>query len=263
MDLLVDMLILLVIGLSAGGLAGLLGIGGGLVIVPTLSWLLVNNGAPLEAALPIAVATSLATMLMTSASAIWFHDQQKGVDWRCVGRMAPSVALGALAGGWLAAHLPGEKLAVVFAILAGIIGLRMVLLKRPANPAITPFPRGWWAAGPVIGLLSAIMGIGGGSFNVPYLVRNGYPMVRAVAIASTCGWPIALGGVIGFALAPPATSLWPQTFGFFYWPGWLLIGLGGMIAAPLGVAWAHRMPATPLKRLFGLMLILVAFRMIW
>ena len=263
MDWLVDMVFLLLIGLSAGVLAGLLGIGGGLVIVPALSWLLVNNGAPLETALPIAVATSLGTMLMTSASAIWFHDRRDGVDWICVGRLAPSVALGALAGGWLAARLPGEQLAVVFAVLAGTIGLRMLLLNRPANPAITPFPRGWWAAGPLIGLLSAVMGIGGGSFNVPYLARNGYPMVRAVAIASTCGWPIALGGVIGFALAPPASTLWPQTLGFCYWPGWLLIGMGGVIAAPLGVAWAHRLPAMPLKRLFGAMLILVAIRMVW
>ncbi|MGY6631281.1 MAG: sulfite exporter TauE/SafE family protein [Wenzhouxiangella sp.] len=259
----VDIVVLLVIGLSAGVLAGLLGIGGGLVIVPALSWLLVNNGAPLETAVPIAVATSLGTMLMTSASAIWFHDRRAGVDWPCVARLAPSVAIGALLGGWLAARLPGDKLALVFAVLAAVVGLRMMLLNRPPSPSTTAFPRAWWLAGPVIGLLSAVMGIGGGSFNVPYLARNGYPMVRAVAIASTCGWPIALGGVIGFALAPPADPLWPQTLGYFYWPGWILIGLGGVMAAPLGVALAHRLPATPLKRLFGAMLVLVAIRMIW
>jgi uncharacterized protein len=250
-------------GLCAGILAGLLGIGGGLIIVPALSWILVSQGAAIDIAVPMAVATSLGTMLLTSASAIWFHGRRGGVDWGCVLRLAPAVGIGALLGAWLAVLMPGLWLARVFAVLAGLIGLRM-LLARPAASAHRPaFPRAWYLFGPGIGAISAMIGIGGGSFNVPYLARNGYPMVQAVAIASTCGWPIALGGVVGFVMVGGGQVLWPASLGYFYLPGLITIGLAGMVGAPLGVAMAHRLPARQLRRVFGAMLILVAIRMAW
>ena len=250
-------------GLAAGVLAGLLGIGGGLIIVPALTFLLRWQGADVEVAVPMAVATSLGTMLLTSASAIWFHDRRQGIDWSAVARLGPAVAGGALLGALLAAQLPGLLLGRIFAVLAAGIGLRMLLAVRTPRADRPPWPRGWFVIGPVIGAVSAIMGIGGGSFNVPYLVRNGYPMVRAVAIASACGWPIALGGLLGFVIAGWGQVLFDHSVGYIHLPGLIVIGVAGALAAPAGVALAHRLPATHLKRIFGFLLLLIAIRMAW
>jgi uncharacterized membrane protein YfcA len=257
------LILLMATGLTAGMLAGLLGIGGGLIIVPAVTWILLAQGAPIDTAVPVAVATSLGSMLLTSASAIWFHDRRGGVDWACVARLAPAAGLGAFLGAWLATEISGTVLARIFAVVAAIIGLRMALVRSSARAGRTPFPRAWFAAGPTIGAVSAMVGIGGGSLNVPYLTRNGYPVVQAVAIASTCGWPIALGGVAGFVVLGLGEVIWPASVGYLYLPGLVAIGLTGMLSAPAGVALAHRLPAGKLRRVFGVVLILVAIRMAW
>jgi uncharacterized protein len=262
-QVLTELFLLIATGMLAGILAGLLGIGGGLVIVPALTFILLAQGAGPDLAVPMAVATSLGTMLMTSASAIWFHDRRGGIDWPCVGRLAPMVGFGALAGAWLATSISGPMLARVFAVVAALIGMRMLLQQSTSRAERTAFPRGWYVAGPAIGAVSAMIGIGGGSFNVPYLARNGYPIVQAVAIASTCGWLIALGGVTGFIILGWGQSGWPSSLGYLYLPGLIVIGLGGMAGAPLGVSLAHRLPARRLGQVFGGVLILVAIRMAW
>jgi uncharacterized membrane protein YfcA len=213
--------LLLLIGLTAGLLAGLLGIGGGLVIVPAVAALLATSG------------------------------------------LDDGVAVGAALGAWLATLVSGDELARIFAVIAGLIGLRMLLAGSPTPGDRTPSPRLWWLAGPVIGTASALVGIGGGSFNVPYLVRNGYGMVQAVANAAACGWPIALAGTVTFALVAPESAALEWTIGHVWMPGVLLVGLGGLVAAPAGVALAHRLPARRLRRIFGVVLILVALRMAW
>ncbi|NDY95828.1 sulfite exporter TauE/SafE family protein [Wenzhouxiangella limi] len=256
-------LLLLITGLTAGLLAGLLGIGGGLVIVPALSFLLRARGVEVEIAVPVAVATSLGTMLLTSASAVWFHARRDAVHWPTVARLAPAMAVGAGLGAVFAAALPGQLLAKVFALLAALIGIRMLLSLNPSRPPISPYPRGWWLAGPAIGGVSALMGIGGGSFNVPYLVRNGFAPVQAVAIASACGWPIALGGVVGFLIAGWNQHLLDLSLGYLFWPGVVVVGMAGAVSAPAGVALAHRLPAAGLRRIFGLLLLLIAVRMFW
>ncbi len=256
-----EIMALIGVGLIAGASAGLLGIGGGLVIVPAVTWLLVWQGAPLDLAVPIAVATALGAMLLSSASSVWFHARRGVLDWACALRLGSACALGALCGAWLAARVDGALLARVFAAVALLIGLRMLLgLKTPraTRPAV---PRGWWLAGPVIGAVSAMVGIGGGSFNVPYLVRNGYLPVAAIAVAAVCGWPIALAGSIGFLVQGAGRSLWPGTLGFLYLPGMIVIGLAGILAAPAGVWLAHRLAPGPLARLFGAILVLIGVRM--
>lgn len=261
--MLVSALLLLIIGLVAGVLAGLLGIGGGLVIVPALTVMLGMAGVPADSAVAIAVATSLATMLLTSASSVWFHFRRSAVDWPTVARLGAGVACGAVAGAMLATMIPGQYLARVFALIAAVIGLRMLLARRAVPVSRRPQPRLWWLLGPLIGAASALAGIGGGSFNVPYLVRNGYPMVRAVATAAACGWPIAAAGALTFALIEPVTAPAGGNLGHVWLPGMLLIGSGGVLAAPAGVALAHRLPADRLGRLFGVVLLLVAVRMAW
>lgn len=256
------LLILLVVGLAAGVLAGLLGIGGGLVIVPALTALLVSQGYPESDAVPLAVATSLATMLLTSASSIWFHHRRGVVDWATVARLGTGVALGAAIGAWLATVLPGGVLAKVFAVVAGGIGLKMILAVSPGERERAPRARWWGVFGPLIGAVSAVVGIGGGTFNVPYLARNGYRMVEAVAIAAACGWPIALAGAATFALLEPLAAP-PASVGHVWLPGMFTVGVAGMAGAPAGVALAHRLPAARLGRAFGFALLVIAVRMAW
>lgn len=254
-------LILLMLGCLAGLLAGLLGIGGGLVIVPAMSWLLIDQGMTVDVAISISVATSLASMLLTSASAVAFHARRRVIAGAVIVRLAPSVAVGAAAGALLAVWLGGERLALVFAVIVALIGLRMLLAIEDPVRARDPYPRAWWAFGPVIGAVSAMIGIGGGSFNVPYLRWNGYPMINAVAMASTCGWLIGLGGTIAFAMARVEGEPISGLIGYIHWPAALVIGLAGAASAPVGVALGHRLPARQLSRIFGVFLILVALRM--
>lgn len=261
--MLLSFALLLFIGLAAGVLAGLLGIGGGLVIVPAVTALLVFRHVDENVAVPVAVATSLSTMLLTAASAVWFHSRRGAVDWPTIARLGSGVAAGAAAGALLATEVSGQTLARVFAVVAAFIGLRMLLVSAAKPSSRPPFPRLWWLAGPVIGAASALVGIGGGTFNVPYLARNGYNMVHAVATASACGWPIALAGSLVFAWLSPAGPGPDYLLGHVWLPGMLAIGLGGVLAAPLGVALAHRLPAARLRRIFGGFLILVAVRMAW
>ncbi|MFW5926826.1 MAG: sulfite exporter TauE/SafE family protein [Wenzhouxiangella sp.] len=256
-------LVLLLIGLIAGVLAGLFGIGGGLVIVPALTALLVFQGIEAHVAVTIAVASSLASMLLTAVSAVWFHHRRGIVDWAAIVRIAPAMTIGAALGAWAAMSVSGEIVARVFALVAAVTGTRMILARATRVAARQPRPRLWWLAGPPIGAVSAMVGIGGGTFNVPWLARNGYEMVRAVAIASACGWPIALGGAAMFALAETGPDMPEGMLGFLWWPGAVVIGLGGLAAAPAGVALAHRLSSTGLRRLFGVVLILVAVRMAW
>jgi uncharacterized membrane protein YfcA len=176
-------------------------------------------------------------------------------------RATAALALGGLAGGALAPRLDSAVLAAVFAGLVGFIGLRMLLNVRPRTVERVAAPRGWWWAGPAIGTASALIGIGGGSFNVPYLVRNGYSTLRAVAIAAACGWPIAAAGVLGFAAVDLAPGERAWTFGMLDLRAAALIGLGGLLTAPLGAALANRLGSDRLRRVFGLALLLVALRM--
>ncbi|MEM1080631.1 MAG: sulfite exporter TauE/SafE family protein [Pseudomonadota bacterium] len=258
----IELFVLLTIGLLAGLLAGLFGIGGGLVIVPALVWWLRAQGAPLEWAMPIAVASALGSMLLTSASSAFAHARKQHLDWSTTLRLAASLALGALLGAWLAVRLPGQWLAWIFALFAAWVGVRMLLgsveqrhVKRPAKA------RYWWLFGPLMGAASAMVGIGGASFNVPYLTRNGFTTLQAVAVAAACGWLLALAGSVGFLLQDAAGMAWPRTIGYWYWPAVLTIGLGGLLMAPVGAALAHRLGSARLARGFGAVLLLVAVRM--
>jgi len=262
-----EILVLIAVGVVSGVLAGLLGIGGGLVIVPSLAALLVTRGVAADIAMPMAVATALGSMLLTSLSSAISHARHDNVDWSVVIRLGPAVALGGAGGATLAAALPGLVLARIFALLAGAIALRMLLGARSPSPgsvdARTPRPRGWWMFGPVAGALSAMIGIGGGSFNVPYLVHNGYSTLRAVGIAAACGWPIALGGSLAFIVEGRDEIGVPGALGYWYLPGVVVIGIVGSLAAPLGARLARRIGSDALKRAFGLFLLLVAVRMAW
>ena len=240
-------LALLAAGAGAGVLAGLLGIGGGFVFVPVLLLLYREAGVAPDAAMPLAVGTSLAAIVPTSLSSVYAHARKHNVDWSAFARLAPGLVLGALAGAALAASVDGRLLERVFGAFLVAVAVQLVLELRPAAHRDLPGRFATGAAGGVIGAFSALIGIGGGTLTAPYLVWCNRPMLLAVGTAAAAGLPIAVTAALGFTAA-----------GLVEWPAALALGGAAMLAAPLGARLAHAAPARVLRRAFAGLLILVA-----
>ncbi|ADJ27579.1 sulfite exporter TauE/SafE family protein [Nitrosococcus watsonii] len=250
-----DVIAYLALGALVGTLAGLLGIGGGLVIVAVLVHLFSAQGIGNGLTMHMAIGTSQATIVMTSIAAIWAHHRQRGVLWPIMAAMASGIVLGALLGAVIAEALSGQVLKGLFGSFALLIAWRMGVDIHPA--AVHSLPRRWILAlmGALIGTVSALFGIGGGSLTVPYLVWHSIPMRNAVGTASACGFPLAVSGTCGFVwmgwdkLGLPAWSS-----GYVYWPAAVSIVATSMLFAPLGARLAHRLASITLKRIFAIFL---------
>ena len=244
-------------GAVAGVLAGMLGIGGGAIVVPALLWLLGTADAADPWLAQRAIATSLAAIVGTGVAATLAHQRQGAIQWRLCGQLLPGLLLGAWLGAALAGVLPGgwlRRLFGAFLLYTGVLMLRPVATVRTV-----PWPgRGTVAlAGGAIGALSALLGIGGGTLTVPYLLRHGVALRAAVATSSAGGVAIALAGVAGFAFHGwSRTDLPAHSLGFVYWPAALVILLASVPAAAFGARLAHRLPVATLKRAFALLLLL-------
>ncbi|MFP4043649.1 MAG: sulfite exporter TauE/SafE family protein [Rhodosalinus sp.] len=256
--------LLLVIGAAAGVLAGLLGVGGGIVLVPAFFYAFQTLGYDGPQLMQICLGTSLATIVVTSARSVTSHNRKGAVDREILKGWAPGIALGAIAGVALAASLRSSVLQGVFGVLGLSIGLYLGLGKphwrlAPAMPR--GFRRGVYAPG--VGFLSVLMGIGGGSFGVPLMTLHGVPIHRAVATAAGFGMLIAVPGVAGFLLlsVDPATRP-PFTLGAVNLPAFAVVIAMTLVTAPLGVRIAHAMDPTPLRRIFALFLLVVAGNML-
>jgi uncharacterized membrane protein YfcA len=252
------------VGVVSGFLGGLLGIGGGVVIVPMLIILLDALAfLPPGAVTAVAVATSLACVLFTSLSAATAQLRAGMVDWAIARRWAPFVVVGSYLAGWVATALP----VAVFRSLIGafLLFVAMVMLTRwrPAahrQPPGTLLSAGLGSTG---GLISGIAGIGGGNVIVPTLVYFNVPVHRATATSSALGVPIALAGTLGYVTVGYGLELGPGMVGYLYVPGFLAIVCSAVIAAPLGVRTAHAVEAQPLRQGFGALLLLVSARMLY
>lgn len=250
-----DLTTYLALGALVGTLAGLLGIGGGLVIVAVLVHVFSAQGISDELSMHMAIGTSQATIVLTSMAAIWAHHRREGVLWLIMAAMAPGIMLGALLGAVIADALSGQVLKGLFGGFALLIAWQMGIGFRLT--AAHPLPQRWILSlvGVVIGGVSALFGIGGGSFTVPYLSWHGIPMRNAVGTASACGFPLAVGGTCGFVwmgwdkLGLPAWSS-----GYVYWPAAVGIVATSMLFAPLGARLAHRLASITLKRVFAIFL---------
>ena len=260
------LILFLALGVVAGLLAGTLGLGGGVVIVPALLMIFPLMDFPAAITAQQAVATSLATIIVTSISAVHTHHRLGAIRWPVAWPMAAGILLGAFAGAFLASALPSATLARLFGVFAMVVAVQMALSSRrpPATgPERLPAPPWLALAGGLIGTLSAIFGIGGGSMSVPFLSACRLKMQQAVAISAFCGLPIALGGVAGFILAGwqhpalPAGSL-----GFVYLPAAAGIVLTSFPLARVGARLAHRLPATTLKRVFAGALFLIGLKLV-
>lgn len=253
----------LLLGAIAGILAGLLGVGGGLVLVAALAWLLPALGVvPAEAAMHAALASSLASIVMTAAASARAHARRGGVLWPTVAWMVPGLLLGGWLGSGLAVRIDGDVLRYAVAAYCVIAALQL-MLSRPRAPGadgLEPRPRGaaMTGAGVGIGAVSAVVGIGGGSMTVPLLVWRGVAPVRAVGTSSACGVAIGIASAVGYALHAPLGALPAHAVGYVYLPAALGVAAASVLAAPFGTRLAHRLSGPALKRVFALFLVAVA-----
>lgn len=260
--LLFDLSLYLLLGALAGFLAGLLGIGGGLVVVAALAWLLPWRGIPAPVLMQVALATALAGIVFTAASSTRAHWRRGAVRWPLVAWLAPGLVLGAAGGAVLATWLPSRLLAALVAGYCLLSAWQLALGGvRPAAAAAHEVGRLLLAlAGPVIGVVSAIVGIGGGSMTVPLLVWRGVAPVQAVATSAACGLAIAVSAAASYALAPPPAGLAlpAHLIGHVYWPAALAVAASSMLTAPAGARLAHRLPPMLLRRVFAGFLLVIA-----
>lgn len=248
-------------GIFAGFLAGYLGIGGGLVLVPALSWLFSRDPATADMSVQMAVATSLATMLFTSMSSLLAHHKRGAILWALVRQMIPGLLAGALLGSIIADRIGNVALANVFGVFALIVGLQMLIGTRQTGSDSLP---GWLpvtGTGFGIGTLSSLLGIGGGSMTVPWLLWHGQRVQNAVATAAACGYPIAIAGTLGFVILGEGASSAPS-LGYVHLPALAGVAVFSVLGAPLGVAAVHRSSPLLAKRFFAVFLLIVAAKML-
>lgn len=263
-DLLPLIAILAASGLLAGFVAGLLGVGGGIITVPVLEYLLRFAGVPEEYRMHVAVATSLAAIIPTSLTSARSHHARGALDWDLVRRWAAPMFAASFAGSLLASRAPFAVLAGVFGTVALLISLKM-LLPLDHLRASSQVPRGIGGAAlaTLIGGVSAVMGIGGGTLTVPTLNLCGYPIHRAVGTASFFGIVISIPGTAGYLLAEPPVTLPWATIGYVSVVGLAIITPGSMLTATLGARVAHSLSRRRLSQAFGLFLLLVGSRMVY
>lgn len=260
-----EWLIFLATGAGAGVLAGLFGVGGGLIMVPALALVLPLQGVPETVFMQVAIGTSLAVISATSMSSTLAHHRRGSVDWPALLRFAPGLALGALAGAFVADLLTGKVLQRIVGIGAILVAVQMSLPRRDADAAgnLRAGPVELFGAGGVIGLLSSLVGIGGGSLSVPYLSARGLPVHRAVGSAAAGGIPIAWAGALGFIVAGwQAQGVPSPHLGYVSLSAFVALAAASVLCAPLGVRLAHRLSPIKLKRAFALLLLVVGTRML-
>ena len=253
------------LGVVAGVLAGLLGIGGGLVLVAALAWLLPVLGIPQEAAMHAALASSLASIVLTAAASARAHAARGSVLWPTVAWMVPGLLLGGWLGSAFAVRIDEAVLRWLVAGYCLLAAAQMQFGKpRVVAGGEVPAPRGtpMLAAGGLIGAVSSVVGIGGGSMTVPLLVWRGVVPVRAVGTSSACGVAIGLASAAGYALHAPAGALPEHAVGYVYLPAAIGIALASVLAAPWGTRLAHRLAGPQLKQVFAIFLALVGLSLL-
>ena len=251
--------IYLALGALAGVLAGLLGIGGGLVLVAALVWLLPGQGVPADQAVHVALATALASIVLTGLSSARAHHRRGSVLWPTVAWLVPGLLLGGWLGSGLAVLLDDTWLKLFIAAYCGLAAVQMALDWPRARAERPDPPRGpgYSLAGSGIGAVSALVGIGGGSMTVPLLVWRGVRPVRAVGTSSACGVAIAISAAAGYALQAAPTGLPAGSWGYVYLPAAAGIAVASVLAAPMGTRLAHRLSGPALRRVFAAFLALV------
>jgi uncharacterized membrane protein YfcA len=253
------------IGAASGILAGLFGIGGGLLIVPALVavFALAGSAVPDALAVHVAIGTSLAVIVVTSVSSIAAHHRRDSVAWPAVWRLVPGILAGGFIGARIADALARNPLQAIFGVLAILLALWMAFGRPPPPEGRRVGPLIWFPVGVVVGTISALVGIGGGVMTVSWLTWQGTPIHRAVGTGAACTLPVALAGAAGFMLTGADVPDLPSgSVGYVYFPAAIGISLASALTAPLGARLAHALPVKQLRRAFAILLAVVGLRMV-
>ncbi|MDO5648041.1 sulfite exporter TauE/SafE family protein [Paracoccus sp. (in: a-proteobacteria)] len=261
-DLIIPALALAATGAVAGVLAGLLGVGGGIVLVPAYFYVFSAAGFGGPGVMQLCLATSLATIIVTSARSVMAHHRKGAVDWDVLRGWAPGIAVGALIGSQTVGALRTETLQIIFGVMVAVIAVYM-MVSRVHWRLADDMPTGWrrWIFAPFTGFISVLLGIGGGSIGVPLMTLHGRAIHRAVATAAGFGVLIAVPSVLAFLLMPVPNPP-PLTVGSVNLPAFALTIAMTMMTAPIGADLAHRTDPKRLKRYFAFFLLLVGLNML-
>ncbi|HEY8607327.1 MAG TPA: sulfite exporter TauE/SafE family protein [Noviherbaspirillum sp.] len=255
---------LLALGAAVGFAAGLLGIGGGMLLVPFMTMILTAKQFPEEHIVHMAIATSLATIMFTSLSSVRAHHKRGAVLWRVVGLLAPGILIGSWVGPWIGAKMDSTTLALSFAVFVAFSATQMLIDKKPAASRELPKAPGMFGAGGVIGVLSGLVGAGGGFVSVPFMTWCNVTIHNAVATSAALGFPIALAGTLSNIYFGLQESGLPDgSLGFIYLPALLVIAIASVTTAPFGARVAHSLPVKSLKKVFAVLLYLLAAYMLY
>ncbi|MES2366105.1 MAG: sulfite exporter TauE/SafE family protein [Pseudomonadota bacterium] len=253
----------LALGLVSGFVAGLLGVGGGLLIVPVLVFIFTADGFPPDSVLLFALASSLAIIAFTSLSSVRAHHARRAVNWTAVRRISPGIVAGTLIGAWLASQLPASFLRYFFVAFLFYAATQMLLNIKPQAHRSLPGTTVMFAAGSVIGIVSSWVGIGGGTLSVPFMLWCNAKMHEAIGTSAAIGFPIALAGTLGYVLSGwNATNLPAHSMGYVYLPAVVLVALASILTAPLGARVAHKLPVAILKKIFAILLYSLGIKMV-
>jgi len=256
---------LALLGAGTGFLAGLLGVGGGMVMVPFISIILSGRGVAPDLAVKMAIATSMATIMFTSVSSVRAHARRGYVRWDIVKRLAPGIVIGSMIGSLgVFSLVKGSSLAIFFGVFVGFSATQMFRDRKPKATRQLPGTAGQLTVGGFIGLVSGLVGAGGAFMSVPFMAWCNIAIHNAVATSAALGFPIAVANVAGYVIAGQSLDgLPPASFGYIWLPGLVTIALFSVFTAPLGARASHALPVGKLKRVFASILYLLAAYMLW
>ena len=253
----------LVLGMFSGFCAGMFGVGGGVVLVPILTSLFAAQQFPHEHILHLALGSSMATIVFTSISSLRAHHKRGAVLWPIVLKITPGIVIGTMLGSQLAGHVPTKPLGLFFAAFISCVALQMLFNVKPQPHRQLPNTFGIAGVGIVIGAISALVAIGGGSLSVPFMTWCNVRVQHAIGTSAAIGLPIALSGAVGYAISGwSQTGLLSGSLGYIYMPAVAGTALASVITAPLGARLAHSLPPAQLQKIFAAILLLLAAKML-
>ncbi len=253
----------LVLGAVVGFLGGLFGIGGGTILVPVLLFLFDAQHFPTDHLLHLALGTSMATIIFTSLASMRKHHQHGAVEWRVVRHITPGILFGTALGTLLATNIPQQWLGGFFALLVYVIAAQILFDIRPKASRQLPGMAGMTLTGTFTGWISSLVSIGGGTVVVPFLIWCNVPLRHAIGTSAAVGFPVAVGGTLGYIFTGLGVSSIPTpSLGFVYLPALLWVALASVLTAPLGAKAAHHMEVSLLRKLFAVLLLFLATKLV-
>lgn len=256
-------LVYVAMGAVIGVIAGLLGIGGGLVLVPLLVFAFTSQGVPYESLMHLALGTSMASIVFTSVSSFMGHHRRGAVHWDIVRNIVPGTIIGTFLGSCVASRMPTAFLSALFVAFLYYVAVQMLVDRKPKSSRQLPGKLGMAGVGTGIGVVSSFVGIGGGALSVPFMAWCNVPMHHAIGTSAAIGFPIAIAGTVGYIVSGlKASNLPDYCLGYIYLPALAGVVVASVVTAPLGVRLAHWLPVGALKKVFAVVLAIMGTRVL-